>query len=506
MPTPDPGLPDDPDDRALAELPDDGIPGRRSTRDGLARRVPTGDPMPGDPLPAGVQQDRRRRRRQPIRIVLVIGTRPEAIKMLPLVLALRDHPALHPVVVSTGQHRDLVNPILATAGITPDVDLACGAPGVTLNELSTTVMMRFDAFCRERFGDPTGEVADLQHVVSDGYPGAVLVHGDTSSAMAAAVAAFHLRLPVVHVEAGLRTYSTLTPFPEELNRQLISRIACFHLAPTPLNGEHLVREGVPYDRVYVCGNTGIDAMRWAASLHRRPTDPQVAAVADGSDPLMVVTTHRREHWDGGIARIAGAIGTLADRRPGTRFVVPMHPNPIVRHQIVPELEGRANVVLTEPMPYIEFASLLARADLVVTDSGGIQEEAPVVGTPVLVAREETERTEGVESGTLRLVGTDPHRIVEWSERLLDDTPERRRMLAATNPYGDGHSSPRIAEAICYLAGDDRILPENYGPGFDRRAVMRAAGYRSLRHAAAAPAPERDRAPAGRDVDGRPVGV
>lgn len=458
------------------------------------------------PWSPGVDQDRRRRPRRPIQILVVVGTRPEAIKMLPLVRALTEHPSLHPVVVSTGQHRDLVDPVLAAAGITPDVDLGCGEPGETLNDLVTSVMSRFDAFVRSRYGDPTTEVADLQRVVSEGYPGAVLVHGDTSSAMAAAVAAFHLRLPVVHVEAGLRTYSTLTPFPEELNRQLISRIACFHLAPTPRNGEHLVREGVPYDRVYVCGNTGIDAMRWAASVDAAPADPAVAAVAAATGPLVVVTAHRREHWDGGIGQIAAAIATLAERRPDTRFVVPMHPNPIVRHQLIPQLGDRPNVVLTEPMAYLEFAGLLARADLAVTDSGGIQEEAPVVGTPVLVVRDETERTEGVDAGTLRLVGTDPEQIVSWSERLLDDTAERRAMLAATNPYGDGRSAPRIAEALCYLAGDDRITPEHYGPGFSRRAVMKAAGYRSLRHAATDPAPEPDVVAAPDDLHVHWVGV
>ena len=457
-------------------------------------------------LPEGVTSDRRKGERRPIEILLVIGTRPEAIKMLPLVLALRDHPSLHPVVVSTGQHRALVDPILAAAGITPDVDLGCGGPGTTLNDLVTSVITRFDAFCRDRYGDPTGDVADLRHVVDDGYPGAVLVHGDTSSAMAAALSSFDLRLPVIHVEAGLRTYDSLTPFPEEMNRQIIGRIACFHLAPTPLNGEHLVREGVQYDRVYVCGNTGIDAMRWAAAQRQEPTDPAVAAVAAGTEPLMVVTAHRREHWEGGIGQIASAVATLAERRPETRFVVPMHPNPIVRRQIVPHLRDRPNVVLTEPMAYVEFANLLARADLVLTDSGGIQEEAPVVGTPVLVAREETERTVGVVAGTLRLVGTDPDEIVTWSERLLDDTPERREMLGSMNPYGDGHTAPRIAEALCYLAGDDRIVPEHYGPGFDRRAVMRAAGYTSLRHAAETGAAEPAVVPDRSDVNGHWVGV
>ncbi len=462
--------------------------------------------LPDGMLPPGVTHDRRTPPRRPIQILLVVGTRPQAIKMLPLVLALRDHPSLHPVVVSTGEHRDLVDPILAAAGITPDVDLGCGGPGVTLNELVTSVATRFDAFVRERYGDPTGGAADRQHAASDGDPGAVLVHGATSSAMAAALSASHLRLPVIHVEAGAHPTESPTPFPEETNRRLISRIACFHLAPTPLDGEHLVREGVPYDRVYVCGNTGIDAMRWAAGLQQEPTDPAVAAVVSSPGPLMVLTAHRREHRDGGIGRIAAAIATVADRRPDTRFVVPMHPDPVVRHQLVPHLGDRPNVVLTEPMPYVEFAHLLARADLVVTDSGGIQEEAPVVGTPVLVARDETDRTEGLDAGTLRLVGTDPDHIVHWAERLLDDTPERREMLAAVNPYGDGRSAPRIIEALCYLAGDEQTVPEHYGPGFDRRAVMRAAGYRSLRHASEEPAPERDEVPDRSDVNGHWVGV
>ncbi len=174
--------------------------------------------LPDGMLPPGVEKDRRSHRRHPIEILVVIGTRPEAIKMVPLVQALHDHPALHPVVISTGQHRDLVEPILAMAGITADVDLGCGGPGITLNDLATSVMTGFDRYCRSRYGDPTGDVAELTHVVRDGYPGAVLVHGDTSSAMAAALSSFHLRLPVVHVEAGLRTYNTLTPFPEEMNR------------------------------------------------------------------------------------------------------------------------------------------------------------------------------------------------------------------------------------------------------------------------------------------------
>lgn len=440
-----------------------------------------------------------------VRVILVIGTRPEAIKMVPLIMALRDHPTLEPVVVSTGQHRDMVDPILAMAGLTADVDLGVGRPGMTLNDLVPTVIEGFDRFCRERFGDPTTEVADPERVLEDGYPGAVLVHGDTSSAMASALAAFQLRLPVVHVEAGLRTYSTLTPYPEELNRQLISRIACWHLAPTPLNGEHLVREGVPYDRVFVCGNTGIDAMEWAAGLQAPFPDPAVAKFVERDHRLMVVTAHRREHWDGGIERIATGVAELARRRPDVGMVVPMHPNPLVRQAIAPRLSDLDNVLLTDPMPYVEFAHLLARAELAVTDSGGIQEEAPVVGTPVMVARDTTERTEGVEAGTLQLVGTDPEQIVHWGELLLDDTPQRRRMLAAKNPYGDGRSAPRIAEALQYLVDPTSAFPPRYGPGFDRLSVIRAAGYRETLQESAATFAERGKVPDRTEDNGHWVG-
>lgn len=452
----------------------------------------SGEPSGSEPTPTGSAfVERRRRPRGPVRILVVVGTRRDAIKMLPVVLALREHPSLHPVVVCTGEERHLVEPILAIGGITPDVDLAvdpdvdpgAGVPGEDLNRFATSVIERFDQVVRDLYGDPTDGVADLQRVVSGGYPGAVLVHGDTSSAMAVGIAAFHLRLPVVHVEAGVRVHRGPVPFPSELNAQLISRLACFHLAPTPLNGGHLVGEGVPYDRVYVCGSTGVDAMRWAAGLEHTPGDPAVAAAMDAAHPLMVVTAHRVGQQGGDLERIASGVASLAERRPDVRIVVPMHPDAAIRHRIVPHLGDRPNVVLTGPMPYAEFAHLLGRADLVVTDSDSIQEEAPSVGTAVVVAAEGTEQTEGVDAGTLELVGTDPDLIVDRSERLLDDTPERRRMLLATNPYGDGRAASRIADALCYLSGDDRIAPERFGPGFSRRSIMRAAGYRSLRHAA-----------------------
>ncbi|HEY7207323.1 MAG TPA: UDP-N-acetylglucosamine 2-epimerase (non-hydrolyzing) [Gaiellaceae bacterium] len=407
-------------------------------------------------------------------VLVVVGTRPEAIKMLPVVMALRRSSWFAPLVVTTGQHRDLVDPILALEEIEPATDLGVGHPGLTLNELVCTVIQRLDGFCRERFGATGDAIATREEIRADGFPAAALVHGDTSSAAAAALACFYLRIPVGHVEAGLRTGSTLTPFPEELNRQLIARIASFHLSPTWENEENLVREGVKADRIFVTGNTGIDALRYAAAREFPFEDPKVAETVDSGEPYVVVTAHRRENWNGGLGQIAEAIGELAAGRPGTRFVVPLHPNPLVRSELGLPLETFANVVLTEPLAYAQFARLMARSTLIVTDSGGIQEEAPALGVPVLVARDSTEREEGVEVGTLKLVGTDPETIVAAAEEVLSD-PETHRIDPTDNPYGDGLASDRIVAALEYLAAVGPP-PSQLGPGFSRKAVLEAAGY------------------------------
>ena len=408
-------------------------------------------------------------------VLCLIGTRPEAIKMLPVVLALRASANFVPIVVTTGQHRDLVDPILALADITPDFDLEVGHPGLTLNELVSTVISRLDGFLRERFDATGAAIATREEILDDGFPVATLVHGDTSSALAAAIASFNLRIPVVHVEAGLRTRLTLSPFPEELNRQAISRIAAFHLAPTSTNEENLVRERVPYEQIFVTGNTGIDALRFASTLDVEFEDPAVGGAVASAGPIVTVTAHRRENWEGGLARIAEAIGRLAVAHPGTRFVVPQHPNPLVREQLGKPLSVHGNVVLTEPLSYAPFARLMARSKVIVTDSGGIQEEAPALDVPVIVTRESTERGEGLEAGTLRLVGTDPDRIVEAASLLLTDPAEHAAMAAATNPYGDGRASERIVGALEYLANLGPA-PVRFGPGFSRRAVLAASGY------------------------------
>jgi UDP-N-acetylglucosamine 2-epimerase (non-hydrolysing) len=236
-----------------------------------------------------------------------------------------------------------------------------------------------------------------------------------------------------------------------------------------------VREGIPYEQVFVTGNTGIDALRFASTLDVAFDDEALAEAVASGDPIVTVTAHRRENWEGGLARIAEAIGGLAAAHPGTRFVVPLHPNPLVREQLGRPLAVHANVVLTEPLSYAPFARLMARSTLIVTDSGGIQEEAPALDVPVLVTRDTTERGEGVEAGTLRLVGTDPDRIVEAASLLLNDPAAHAAIAAAVNPYGDGQASERVVAALEYLAGLGPA-PVRFGPGFSRRAVLAAAGY------------------------------
>jgi UDP-N-acetylglucosamine 2-epimerase (non-hydrolysing) len=408
-------------------------------------------------------------------VLVLIGTRPEAIKMFPVVHALQESTWYRPVVVTTGQHADLVAPILELAGIVPDADLEVGRPGLTLNALVASVITGLDRFCHETFGATGVAVARRTEIREGGFPAATLVHGDTSSAAAAAIASFNLRIPVVHVEAGLRTKLTLSPFPEELNRQLIARIACFDLAPTTTNAQNLVRERIPYDQIFVTGNTGIDALRFAAAQESEFDDPRVAdAVASGA-PIVVVTAHRRENWHGGLAGIAEGVLCTAREHADVRFVAPLHPNPLVREELGGPLANVGNVILTEPLAYAPFARLLSRAGVVLTDSGGIQEEAPALGVPVLVARDTTERGEGVDAGTLRLVGTDAKRIHNELDFLLRN-PGAWVVTPDQNPYGDGRAAARIVAALEWIA-DAGPPPAQFGPGFSRIDVLEAAGYR-----------------------------
>ncbi len=408
-------------------------------------------------------------------IPIVVGTRPEAIKLVPIIVAMRDSDHYEPIVVSTGQHNRLVEYIFELADIKPDVTLWAGSNRANLNERVASVMQRFEDFCVERFEIDLDVPATVEDRTKGRRPSAVLVHGDTSSAMAAALSAFHMRIPVMHVEAGLRTGGVnLSPFPEELNRQVISKIAAMHFAPTAANLQNLVRENVPVGQVFVTGNTGIDALHWSSSIDVRFANPELQALHDGDKRIVVITAHRRENWGDGLRGIAEGIGRLADTHSDDAFVLPVHPNPRVREVLTERLSGHENVLLTEPLGYATFARLLRRSYIVITDSGGIQEEAPSLDKPVLVTRETTERTEGLDAGTLRLVGADPEKIFAEGSRLLSDETAYREMAEAENPYGDGHAAERIVGALEHLLLGTKP-PTQFGTGYSRATVALAAG-------------------------------
>jgi UDP-N-acetylglucosamine 2-epimerase (non-hydrolysing) len=412
-------------------------------------------------------------------VLVVVGTRPEAIKLLPIILALQESESFKPVVVTTGQHDRMVREVFKMAGVWADVTLWVGDAHAGLSERVSSVMLRFDDFCRQWFHEVTPDAATADDIRAGLSPAAVLVHGDTSSALGAAIAAFHLRIPVVHVEAGLRAGTgNRTPFPEELNRRLIARIASLHLAPTTTNQENLVRENIPIKQVFVTGNTAIDALRWASELDVPFADEAVRAVYESDRKVVLVTAHRRENWGEGLRGIGEGVARLAVAHPDIAFVLPLHPNPSVQESLRPSLSTFENVVLSEPMGYAEFARLLARCELVITDSGGIQEEAPALGKPVLVVRETSERVEGIEAGTLALVGTDPEKIYAAGHRLLTDREAYAAMSQAPNPYGDGHAAERIVAALEHLRFGG-APPAAFGAGFDRFSVLTAAAAEPL---------------------------
>ena len=367
-------------------------------------------------------------------VAIVYGTRPEAVKVAPLWRALRDHPALEPRLVSTGQHRDMLAEVHAWFGMTPDVDLAVmtddqGLPGLTAKVVT--------ALSRELLANP---------------PAAVVVHGDTTTSMAGALAARYAGVPVVHLEAGLRTGDLTSPFPEELNRRLTGVMADLHLAPTEGSARNLRAEGVPAERIVVTGNTVIDALLETAQRSQPIGDAAVARVVERADRLVVATLHRRESHGEPLRRVAEALAELTRRVPGVEVVLPLHPNPRVRASIGAVIDACPAITACAPMPYPEFVTLLDSAYLIVTDSGGIQEEAPSLDKPVLVTRDTTERPEAVAAGTARLVGTDPGALLGAALELLGDEDAYRRMAGIQNPFGSGDAGLRSARAIAGLLG------------------------------------------------------
>jgi UDP-N-acetylglucosamine 2-epimerase (non-hydrolysing) len=368
----------------------------------------------------------------PRTILFIFGTRPEAIKLAPLIRHLQGFPDLYSVKICvTAQHRQMLDQVLHAFEITPDFDLDVMTPDQTLIQLTSRI------------------TAALEPVFTAANPDVAIVQGDTTSTFCGALAAFYRRIPVAHVEAGLRTWDLGQPFPEELNRVLTSRLASLHFAPTPQAAENLEREGISRG-VSITGNTGIDAVLYIRDRLER------GGIATGGSPfgkidaegkrIILVTAHRRESFGAGIERICTAILRLADRGD-VQVVYPVHPNPNVRQVAERMLGTHRNITLLEPQDYVPFVDLMRRAYFIVTDSGGIQEEAPSLGKPVLVLREKTERPEAVEAGTVRLVGTDVDRIVAEATILLDDPEEYQRRSRIHNPYGDGHASERIESVL-----------------------------------------------------------
>lgn len=364
------------------------------------------------------------------RVGLVFGTRPEAIKMAPLVRAMTQHPDLQPVVCLTAQHRQMVDQVLQVFDLQPDVDLDLMQPGQTLADLTGRMLQRLGP-----------ALADLRL-------DAVLVQGDTTSTLCGALAAFYQQIPVGHVEAGLRTGDLQSPFPEEMNRVVTTRLADWHFAATPPNRDALLAEGVPPERVFVTGNTVIDALYLVRErIQRQAASPETAALLERFPrPFVLITGHRRESFGGGMERICRALQTLSQRHPEVDWVYPVHLNPQVQRPVRETLGDRPNVHLLPPQGYEAFVALMCRSRLILTDSGGVQEEAPALGKPTLVMRDKTERTEGLGGG-VRLVGTDADRIIAAAETLLTDPVEYNRMATAASPYGDGAAAVRIAEIL-----------------------------------------------------------
>lgn len=374
------------------------------------------------------------------KVMVVYGTRPEAIKMAPLIKALEASDVLTPIVASTGQHREMLDQVNRWFGIEPDLDLDVFKAGQGLTELAARILDR------------------LPQVLDDHRPDAVVVQGDTSTVAMAAIACFYKEIPVVHLEAGLRSGNIHSPFPEEANRKLAGQVAALHLAPTTASRDNLLREAIDPAIVAVVGNTVIDALDWTAQHDVAFSDPRLAAEAEAGRKMVLLTTHRRENWGEPMEGIGKAVADLARRYPDYLFVFPAHLNPRVREAVFPAIEGLDNVVIVEPLDYPQFVHAQRWAHIILTDSGGVQEEAPSFGKPVLVLRENTERPEAVDAGTVKLIGTSRERIVAETSRLIDDPAAYAEMSHAVNPYGDGRAASRCVAAIAELLGVGARLP------------------------------------------------
>lgn len=382
-----------------------------------------------------------------IKVMTVFGTRPEAIKMAPVVLELKKYPDLiTPIVAVTAQHRDMLDQVLNLFNIKPDYDLNIMAQGQTLFDITTKAMN------------------GLNEVLSKEKPDIVLVHGDTTTTFAGALAAYYHETAVGHVEAGLRTYNKYSPFPEEMNRKLTGAIADLHFAPTDTASSNLKAEGTKEDKIFVTGNTVIDALHKTVTDDFKFDDEKLANIDYENKRIILVTTHRRENLGEPMRHVYKALKDIVNEFDDVEIVFPVHKNPKVREVVNEELGDIKAVHLIDPLDYEPFANLMHRAFLVLTDSGGIQEEAPSLGKPVLVLRDTTERPEAVKAGTVKLIGTERQKVYEETKYLLTDHDEYQRMANTCNPYGDGKASKRIIEAILYHYGLSQEKPDSFIAG------------------------------------------
>jgi UDP-N-acetylglucosamine 2-epimerase (non-hydrolysing) len=405
--------------------------------------------------------------RKPFTVASVFGTRPEAIKLAPVIRAVEADPELRSRVIVTAQHRELLDQTLAPFGIVPDIDLDLMQPGQSLSGLSGSVL------------------AGMDRILAEESPDLVLVQGDTTTVFIAALAAFYRRIPVGHVEAGLRSFDLDNPFPEEANRRLTTQIATLNFAPTQRAASHLLQEQVPAERVLLTGNTVVDALLSVADRPGLAPPPEAWADAPDSACRVLVTLHRRESWGAPLAGICRALRAAADRLPDVHIVYPVHPQPRVRETVEPLLSDHPRIQLIEPLDYLDNVAAMKACSFLVTDSGGIQEEAPVLAKPVLVLRNVTERPEAVEAGTSWLVGTEEQAVHDAIVTLATEPLVYERMAHGISPYGDGHAAQRIVSAIRDFAGlpatlEGRRLPPLVGAPLDAGEVPAASAALTLR--------------------------
>jgi UDP-N-acetylglucosamine 2-epimerase (non-hydrolysing) len=379
------------------------------------------------------------------KIAIIFGTRPDTIKLAPIILDLQKHARYQTINIATAQHRQMLDQVLDVFRIKPDYDLNIMEPQQSLATLTKN------------------SIAALDEVLVETRPDMVLVQGDTTTTFVGSLAAFYRQIPVGHVEAGLRTADKTNPFPEEINRRLTSCIADLHFAPTSTAKQALLREHVLPEQIVVTGNTVIDALAYSIKKRFRFSETRLNGYVTEKRRIVLLTMHRRENWGKPMTGACEAVLALAKRYPDDRFIFPVHLNPIVREVVYPILGDLENVILIEPLPYSEFVNLMARSFLILTDSGGVQEEGPSLGKPVLVLRTVTERPEAVKYGTVKLVGLDPLKITSTAQLLLDNPKAYHRMASATNPYGDGHASERTIQALNRYFGFTKKQPSEFRP-------------------------------------------